>query len=44
MKLFSIIGIAVSILAVAGMLNLGHFRLVYSPWPIKCTNEQGEGE
>lgn len=36
MKLFAFIGFVVSVLSVAGMLGIGHFRLIYSPTPINC--------
>ena len=36
MKIFSAIGILVSVLSIAGMLGVGHFRLYYGPDPIVC--------
>jgi hypothetical protein len=36
MKIFAYIGIFVSMLSVAGMLGLGHFRLYYGPDPVIC--------
>ena len=39
MKVFAAIGIAISVMSIAGMFGFGHFRIIYSPYPIECIKE-----
>ncbi|MCX4154971.1 MULTISPECIES: hypothetical protein [Paraburkholderia] len=39
-RVFSTVGIIVTVLAIAGALGIGHFRLYYGPTPIACGGGQ----